>query len=164
MPKPGRLRESPSNAGRLSVGYGSLIQRLDQPPHRVGAECFGDQINQHGGDRAFTRFGDQVQPVVQPFGIGAFDPGFYAVFAGCQDVDIVEVTDSSSVSPIPKNPVKLSVLRGFFVSVASASSVTEWSEMDWVLTPLVQTTSVIAAFVVFVRVIDTSPMRDGVLI
>ncbi len=31
-------------------------------------------------------------------------------------VDIVEVTDSSSVSPTPKNPAKPSVLRGFFVS------------------------------------------------
>ncbi|CAD77461.1 hypothetical protein RB12223 [Rhodopirellula baltica SH 1] len=55
---------------------------------------------------------------------------FWGFFATCSDVDIVEVTDSSSVSPTPKNPVKTSVLRGFFVSASFSASSSVWSERD----------------------------------
>ncbi|KLU05874.1 hypothetical protein RISK_002506 [Rhodopirellula islandica] len=71
-----------------------------------------------------------MQPVVQPFGIDLFRPVICGVFIRCQDVDIVEVTDSSSVSPTPKNPAKPSVLRGFFVSAPFSASSSVGSERD----------------------------------
>ncbi|TWT70961.1 hypothetical protein Pan14r_32700 [Crateriforma conspicua] len=74
------------------LGFGLVFKFRQQPFRAIAAEQFRHRIDQHGRDRSFIRFGNLVQPLVQPFNgilvwlrnFRCFEPGFTASQAVCR--------------------------------------------------------------------------------